>query len=570
MARSVTASAPIYSRTTLEAGAVCAGGHPLEAEAGALMLKRGGNAVDALVAAAFVGFVVEPASCGVGGYGHTTLWLAKAKRFVSFDHYARAPKAARPDMFEIDDQAAFHYYGHPITKGRKAELGPLAVAVPGAVRGFCDAHAMFGRLPLKRILEPAIGAAEAGVPFSWQHVLTIADREADIRRFPDTAAALLPSGRVPRIPYWAPGGDRLDTRALARTLEAIAAKGAAGFHGGRVARVLADYVSGIGGILTADDIAGYRARILEEQPTRYRGHDVVACYDQVAYEALNILDGFELARHGADSYAYRHLAAEALALAFTDSIVHYGDPEFERAPVAGLASRAFADSRRRLIRMNRVVPRPVAPGDPWPFDAAGPQPHTIESRPTLGRPVGTSQMVAADAQGNVAATVVSITNGFGALVYVPELGVFLNNSMQNFDPRPDHPNRIRPGKMPIFAAPALVAARRGHGVFAGAGSGGYRIQTGVLHTFMNVADHGMAVQAALDHPRVHCQGDETFVDARIPEAVRARLARAGHRLAVVEEGPGALNFGRIVALARSGRGWSVGGYPAWSTGTAGV
>ncbi|MGH6717711.1 MAG: gamma-glutamyltransferase family protein [Alphaproteobacteria bacterium] len=570
MARTVTASAPIYSRTALEAGAVCAGGHPLEAEAGALMLARGGNAVDALVAAAFVGFVVEPASCGVGGYGHTTVWLAKDKRFVSFDHYARAPKAAHSDMFDIDDRAPLHYYGHPITKGRKAELGFLAVAVPGAVRGLCDAHAMFGRLALARVLEPAIGAAETGVPFAWQHVLMIADREADIRRFPDTAAALLPGGQVPRIPYWAPGGDRLDTRPLARTLKAIAAKGAAGFHGGRVARAIADYVAKNGGILAADDIAGYRTRILAEQPTRYRGHDVVACYDQVAYQALNILDAYDLARHGPDGYGYRHLAAEALALAFTDSIVHYGDPDFERAPVDGLASRGFADARRRLIRLNRVVPRPVAAGDPWPVGARGPRPGTIETRPTLGRPAGTSQMVAADSQGNIAATVVSITNGFGALVYVPEVGVFLNNTMQSFDPRPDHPNRIRPGKMPIFAAPALVAARRGRGVFAGAGSGGYRIQTGVLHTFMNVVDHGMTVQAALDHPRVHCQGDETYVDARIPDAVQARLARAGHRLAVVEEGPGSLNFGRIVALARTRRGWSVGGYPAWGTATAGV
>lgn len=565
-----TAGAPVYTRTPLEASAVCAGGHPLEAEAGAHMLARGGNAIDALIAAAFTGFVVEPASCGVGGYGHTTIWLAKARRFVSFDHYARAPGAAHAAMFEVDAAQPFHYYGHPVTKGRAAELGFLSIAVPGAVRGFCDAHAAFGRLPLARVLEPAIGAAEAGVPFTWQHVLTIADRAADIRRFPDTAAVLLPGGRTPRIPTWAPGGDWLDTTALARTLKAIAAKGWAGFHGGKVARAIADYVRKHGGILSADDLGAYRTRILEEQPTRYRGHDVVACYDQVAYEALNILDAFDLPGHGPDSYAYRHLAAEALALAFTDSITHYGDPDFEQTPVDGLTSRAFADARRRLIRMGRAVPRPVAPGDPWPFDASGPKPTAVETRPTLGRPAGTSQMVAADADGNVAATIVSITNGFGSLVHVPEVGVFLNNAMQNFDPRPDHPNRIRPGKMPVFAAPALVAARRGRGTFAAAGSGGYRIETGVLHTFMNVVDHGLGVQAALDHPRVHSQGDETTVDVRIPEAVRARLARAGHRVVVVEEGPGSLNFGRIVALARTRRGWSIGGYPAWSTGTAGV
>lgn len=569
MARTLIGSRPVYTRTAVESDAVCAGGHPIEAAAGAAVVAKGGNAIDALIAAAFVGFVVEPASCGVGGYGHTTIWLAKERRFVSFDHYARAPGRARADMFEVDRSAPFHYYGHPVTKGRKAEIGFLAVAVPGAVRGFCDAHEMFGRLPLARVLEPAIGIAETGVPFTWEHALTIADRETDIRRFPDTAAVLLPGGRVPRFTRWDPEGDRLDTRALARTLKDIAAKGAAGFHGGRVARAIAGYVAKNGGILEADDLVGYRTRILEEQPTGYRGHAVVACYDQVAYEALNILDAYDLPGHGPDSYAYRHLAAEALALAFTDSITHYGDPDFERAPVAGLASRAFADARRKLIRMGRVVPRPVAAGDPWPFDPTGPRPRKTESRRTLGRPAGTSQMVAADADGNVAATCVSITNGFGALVYVPEVGVFLNNAMQNFDPRPDHPNRIMPGKMPIFAAPALVAARRGRAAFASSGSGGYRIQTGVLHSFMNVIDHGMGVQGALDHPRVHCQGDATVVDGRIPEAVRARMARAGHRLSVVEEAPGANHFGRVVALARTRRGWSAGGYPVWSTGATG-
>jgi gamma-glutamyltranspeptidase/glutathione hydrolase len=567
---SVRESHPLYTRSALEAGAVCAGGHPLEARAGAAVMAAGGNAIDALVAAAFVGFVVEPASCGLGGYGHTSVWLARERRLVSFDHYCRAPGAAHPTLFQVDDDAAFHYYGHPATKGRKAEVGFMAVAVPGAVKGFCDAHALFGRLKFARVLEPAIAAAEAGVDFTWEHALTIADREDEIRAFPDTAAVLLPGGRVPRTPRWMPTGDRLDTAALARTLKTIATKGAAGFHGGAVAAAIARYVQGHGGILTAEDIAGYRTRVLEEQPTRYRDHDLVACYDQVAYQALQMLDGFDLARHGPDSFAYRHLAAEALALAFTDSIVHYGDPDVERAPVDGLASRAFADTRRRLIRLGKAVPRPVVPGDPWPFDAKGPKPRALETRRTLAKRSGTSQMVAADTEGNVAATCVSISSGFGSLVYVPEVGVFLNNAMQNFDPRPDHPNCLRPGKMPIFAAPALVSARRGRGMFASSGSGGYRIETGVLHAFMNVVDHGMDVQAALDHPRVHSQGEETYVDARIPAAVRARLARVGHNVVVVHEGPGSNNFGRIVALRRTRRGWEAGGYPAWGTGTAGL
>jgi len=564
-------SQPIYSRTAIEGAAgVCSGGHPDEATAGAAILAKGGNAVDALIAAAFVAFVVEPASCGLGGYGHTSVWIAKERRFVTFDAYVRAPGKAHARMFKVDPKAPFHYYGHPTTLGRKAEWGFLSVAVPGAVRGFADLHAAFGRLPWKRLLEPAIARAEAGLRFDWQLAATVARAEAEIRQLPDTAAVLLPGGRQPRIAYSGDGNAAIDTSRLAVTLKEIAAKGAAGFHQGRVASAIARYVGANGGILSEDDLAGFKTRIIAERPQRYRGHDYVACFDQVAYEALNILEGFDLRAYGPDSYAYRHLAAEALALAFTDSIVHYGDPDFVRAPVNGLANPAFAAARRRLIRMGRAVARPVEAGDPWPYDDAAWAPRTIETRRTRARREGTSQVVTADAEGNLASTIISLSAGFGSLVFVPEVGIFLNNSMQNFDPRPDHPNHIQPGKMPVFAAPAIVAARRGAGTFAGAGSGGYRIETGVLHTMMNVVDFGMGVQQALDHPRVHSQGQETVVDRRIPAAVIDRMRRAGHAVEVVDEHPGVNNFGRVVALARSRRGWQAGAYPAWATGAAGI
>jgi gamma-glutamyltranspeptidase/glutathione hydrolase len=571
MARRVITSEPVYTRGEVagERG-VAAGGHPAEAEAAVEILAAGGNAIDGLVAAAFVGFVVEPASCGLGGYAHTSVWSAEARKLLTFDAYVRAPAEARPDMYAIDRSSPFHYYGHPATEGRKAERGFLAPAVPGAVRGLWDTHAACGRLPWRRLLEPAIRIAEAGLPFTWQHKLTIADHEAEIRAMPDTAAVLLPRGQPPRTSYNTDEADRLDTSRLAGTLKRIATQGANGFHRGRVAEAIGGYVRSHGGILSAEDIGSFRTRIIEEVPARYRGHDYIACFDQVAYEALNILEAYDLAGHGPDSFAYRHLAAEALALAFTDSIAYYGDPDHAKAPVNGLANPAFAAHRRRLIRMGRALPRPVAPGDPWPFDDPAFAPKSPPMA-TTARREGTSQMVVADKDGNVAATIVSLSGGFGSFVYVPEVGVFLNNSMQNFDPRPEHPNAIKPGKMPVFAAPAIVAIRGDRPRFAGAGSGGYRIETGVLHTMMNVIDHGMGVQAALDHPRVHSQGGETYVDRRIPEAVRRRLAAVGHDLVVVEETPGTNNFGRVVALTvdRKGR-MAAGAYPPWATGAAGL
>jgi gamma-glutamyltranspeptidase/glutathione hydrolase len=190
---------------------------------------------------------------------------------------------------------------------------------------------------------------------------------------------------------------------------------------------------------------------------------------------------------------------------------------------------------------------------------------------SLARREGTSQAAAADRDGNLASCCISVGSAWGSVVYVPALGCFLNNAMQNYDPRPGLPNSIAPGKMPIFAAPAMVAARRGKPVFAGSGSGGYRIETAVLHAFLNMVDHGMKAQAAVDHPRVHCQGQETVVDARIPEAVRAKLAKAGHKVMVDGEVPGNWPFGRVCTVAVDARRKRLSGAagPNWNTGIAG-
>ena len=550
---------------------VVVGGHEQEAEAGVRLLQEGGNAIDALVGAAFAGFVVEPASCGLGGYGRLALFLADRQEFVTIDHYVRAPKKAHPAMFEIDRLAAWHYYGHPQTVGRQAEQGYLSVAVPGAVAGLCAAQAMFGRLPLAQALQPAIEMAEARLPLSWNLVLTIASRMAEIQTFPETAVHLLRQGLPPRFagPYGA--GERLDTSALAKTLRRIAQHGPAGFYSGPVAEAIERAFNAHGGILSAADLAGYRPKILKEKPARYREYDYVTAYDQVGYEALNILDHFDLAGYGPESVEFRHLAAEAFGHAFMDNMVHYGDPDHAHSPVNGLASRAFAAERAAGIRLDRAAPRPITPGNPWPYETSTGAPEVLPTRPTTARIEGTSQMAAADRQGNLVALITSLSSAFGSLVYIPEIGLFMNNSMQNFDPRPDHPNGIRPGKIPIFAVPTLAAAKEGRAVFAGCGSGGYRILTGVLHPFMYMVDFGLGLQAAIDAPRVHCQGEETYVDARVPGEVQAKLAAMGHTVVPQLDSPGANNFGRVAAIwidLQTGL-LHAGSGPAWATGAAG-
>lgn len=181
----------IATRTEVVAeNGVVTGGHMAEAEAGLRMLQQGGNAIDAVVAAAFAGYVVEPDSCGLGGYGRLAIFLAERGEFVTIDHYARAPGAARPDMFAPDDSAPPRYYGHPRTVGRRNEWGHQSVAVPGAVAGLCAAHDLFGKLPLAQVLEPAIEAADAGLLVTWDLAVSILEHYSELQRLPHTAALL--------------------------------------------------------------------------------------------------------------------------------------------------------------------------------------------------------------------------------------------------------------------------------------------------------------------------------------------------------------------------------------------
>jgi gamma-glutamyltranspeptidase / glutathione hydrolase len=575
-----TASLTLPGVPALEAASgrgVVSAGHPAEAAAGLEMLEEGGNAIDAIVAAAFTAFVVEPAMCGLGGYGRLAVFDAASKRLVSVDHYLRAPGAARPDMFEIDEAKPLKHYETPYTKGLKAERGGLASAVPGAVAGLYWAQRRLGKLPWARVLEPAIAEAKAGLEVTWSLLLRLAENFEGVRSMPELAALFLPGGQLPRAPAQHAPGDRLPMAGLAKTLARIAEEGAAGFYSGPVAQAIARASRAAGGILTEADLAAYRPRILYERPQRYRGLDYVTCFDPVGYEALNILDRFDLAGFGPDSLEYRHFVAEAMAAAFVDNIAYYGDPDFvPDSPVAGLSSPELGEKRAAMLSRERALPRPVPPIDRSAFGPGAAEREALgrfESAepwpPKLG---GTTQMATADRDGNMASLLTSVSGSFGSMIAVPETGIILNNGMGNYDPRPGRPNSIAPGKMPIFAVPTMVALEGDRAVFAAAGAGGYRITAGVLLTFLNWHDFGMGLGAAMAAPRLHCQGKETFVDPRMPQAIRDGLARLGHRVVMQGDDPGMNAYGRVSAVAfdaKSGRLQAAAG-PSWHGSTGGL
>ena len=202
--------------------------------------------------------------------------------------------------------------------------------------------------------------------------------------------------------------------------------------------------------------------------------------------------------------------------------------------------------------MDRALARPVAPVHPGALGIGeGPLPDVASpDEPWPPRLGGTTQVAAVDDEGNMAAACISLSDAHGSLVYCPGTGVILNNGMQNFDPRPGRPNSIGPGKMPIFAAPVLLALRDGEPRFAAAGSGGYRILTGVMHSFVNWAVHGMSMHDAGAAARVHCQGRDTFVDRDLPGTTKQALAAMGHALREQRDSPGLNAFGRVCAVRR--------------------
>jgi gamma-glutamyltranspeptidase / glutathione hydrolase len=549
-------------------------GHPREAEAGARMLEAGGNAIDAVVAAAFTGFVVEPARCGLGGYGHLALFLREQRKLVSVDHYVVAPAAAAPGMFEVDSGEPRTYYGWPPAAGRRNEWGAISVATPGAVAGLCGAQERWGRLRLAHVLEPALDAARAGIDVTWDLVVAIAGRIDLIERLPETAAVLLPGGRPPKLAEdgstLAGPAERIDGTALERTLREIGERGARGFYEGWVGDAIERAVRRDGGILDARDLAAYRPRITVEEGAWYRDVRYSTAGDPLGYEALNILSSFEPTRYGPDSAEFRHLMAEAMGHAFADTMHLYCDPELDPGPAALLGNREFAASRAAGIRIDRAAARPIAPADLAPCPEGRAARRETSTTPSASGFAGTTQMVAADRDGNVASLITSVTSPFGSLVYVPEGGFFLNSAMRNFDPRPGRANSIAPGKRPIFAAPAIAAEKDGVGVFGAAGAGGYRIASAVLHAFVNHLDFGMPVQEAVARPRVHCQGEETFVDVRVPRDVRERLRDLGHVVVEQVDVPAPVNFARVSAVARdpaTGE-LSAGASPSWSTAIA--
>jgi gamma-glutamyltranspeptidase/glutathione hydrolase len=494
--------------------------HPVASSAGAEMLLAGGNAVDAAIAALFTLTVVEPMMVGTLGGGMAHLRLADGRHIV-LDGLSTAPAAATPGMYRPLSDTLPDYLE---TEGRANAVGVLAMGVPGALAGWCKALAEHGTLPLADVLRPAIRAAAEGFRVTAYLSGAIGDAVADLSRDPGLAATFLPGGSP------AAAGTRLCQPELAESLRLITQQGPAALYGGEIGRALVAHMAASGGLIAMADLEDYR--IVEREPIigHYRGYEVLSPPPPSSAgvhitQMLNLLEGFDIAALGSGTPETIHLLAEALKMGFADRAVATADPAFIRVPVEKLTSKAYAEERRALLR--RDAAQDWSAGIP-PAESAN-----------------TTHVTVADSLGNIVASTQTINSLFGARFSIPGTGLIANNYMFNFDPHPGQALSVAPGKRVFTSMAPTIVRRDGKPVLALGLPGGLRIFGSAMQAVINVIDHGMALQDAVEAPRVWTNGHTLELEPTIAPAIDAALSALGHRVQRVRHiggGMGAIRF----------------------------
>jgi gamma-glutamyltranspeptidase/glutathione hydrolase len=478
-----------------------AAAHPLASAAGSEMFWRGGNAVDAAVAAAATLNVVEPFMSGIGGDGMLLLFLGKSHQRRVLDFMGKTPYAAKPENCTASD----------------LEKGPKSPLVPGNFAGWWEALRAHGRLQPEVVFAPAIDLAEEGFPLTFRGAAFFAEHRA--RLTPAAAEVFCPGGEVPRP------GTVLTHKRLAQTLRRLAAEGPDPLYDGDLGKRLCDAVQGAGGWLTPEDLAAFQVEWLDPVVSMFRGDEVVSVPPPAAgpqvLETLNILEGFDLKAFGHNSADALHLIIEAVKLAMADRIAYQPLPD---CPVAGLLSKGYAEAQRKRIdparasmcggeRFTADLPEgAVQPGDPYGY--------TREH---------TTHFSVVDAEGNAASITQTLGSPFGSGFIAGDTGILLNNLLMWNDLDPRSPNVLAPHrKVETRMAPAQVF-RNGRALIAIGTPGSYGIPQTTTQMLLNLLEYDMNIQAAIEAPRVRVYRDRTVdAEARIPAEVRVALTARGH------------------------------------------
>ncbi|MBQ5964681.1 gamma-glutamyltransferase [Massilia sp. ZL223] len=502
------------------------------------ILNQGGNAVDAAVAAAATLGVTDPFSCGIGGGGFMLIYLAKDKRVITIDHRETAPASFTPAVFQAN--------GKEIDFETAVASG-AAVGVPGTVRGWHEALERYGSMRFRQVLAPAIAVADKGFRLNETFFHLSTENERKFQQFRSTSALYLSKGKP------LPAGTLLRNPGMARAYREIAAGGVDAFYEGPIARAIVNAVnrppvapgkSVRPGRMTLADLANYEARIRLPLHSTYRGYDIYgmplpSSGGATVAEALNILEGYELA--SMPRAQAEHLYLEASRLAFADRNAYLADPEYLDAPVAGLLSKQYAAQRRKLIQQRAAAN--VAAGDPYIFQDDQSVPLRPQAQRMQPDSLHTTHLTVSDKDGNVVSYTFTIESWGGSGIVVPGYGFILNNEMTDFDFSGPHPNVPEAGKRPRSSMAPTIALKDGKPAFSIGSPGGSTIITTVLQTIVNYLDLKMPMHEALDAPRIsERNGEASSIEPGFAGSAQARALEAfGHRWEAKPEEIGAAN-----------------------------
>jgi len=479
---------------------------PLATQVALDILKQGGNAIDAAIAANAVIGLMEPTGNGIGGDLFAIIWDSNTEQLYGLNASGRSPKSLTLDYFK---ENGFE---------RIPSHGPLPVSVPGCVDGWFEMHKKFGTLPMETILSPAIRYAREGFPVT-EVIAYYWSSARSLSRFPNVSETYMPEGAPPAK------GEIFRNPFLANTLEKIAAGGRDVFYKGEIARTIDQFMKENGGFLSYEDLANHSSEWVEPISINYRGYDVWELppngQGTAALQILNILEGFDISAMGFGSIDYIHHFVEAKKLAFEDRAKYYADPDFNELPIEQLISKEYAGERQKLINPNRAARR---------YDAGA-----LEQGNTI-------YMTVADKDGNMVSLIQSNYRGLGSGMVPDKLGFMLQDRGELFTFEEGHFNCYAPGKRPFHTIIPAFVTRDGKPWISFGVMGGSMQPQGHAQIIVNLVDFGMNLQEAGDAPRIRHGGSSQPTGGKMtdggtvylesgfaPEVIRD-LMRKGHNI----------------------------------------
>ena len=518
----------------------------LSTEAGLQMLKLGGNAIDAGVAACLAVGVVEPESSGIGGGGYMVFQVGEQGGVIGFP--MKGPAGAHPDMYELTGEASVGSFGWAGVRNDANIHGYRSIAVPGCVAGLLEAHKRFGKLPISEVTRPAAKIAREGFSPGWFTLYKFGSLSKMLLRYPELGNTFMPDGSLPYGDLESP--HMLKQPDLANSLDAIGKDGANAFYRGELTQAIVDNVVANGGILSTDDFDKYRP-FFWQRGLEFNYRDKVirvppfASAGITSAMTLKLLNRVDLRTLGHNSTETLHAYISAAKMAYADRFQYVADPEFADVPWNGLISDDYAARRSEQITDN--APSSYEPGNPWIEERREPKFVLESSKPRPDN--GTTHLSVIDGDGNAVSITNTIMSGFGSGIIPKGTGIVMNNGMMWYDPVPGRVNSIAPGKYPLNnMTPALVMGSDGVEIAVGA-SGGRRITNCVTSLLVKMIDFGMSPQDAIDAPRIDCSSLTTDVPPELDPDVIAGLVEKGHNIRILGDGFTQTGFAKFASPA---------------------